>query len=228
MNEALCDFCKPLFEGGVDGNDENDSVKVLVVKRELLHHKSTQDLHDCAQAECLLCAAVWNSVPRKLGASWLAADSEVREEGRKDAAHLDTQVRFRVTFKWPRMERKSWQLSIKAWNAPEADYVECLFNLAGRFLVRPSTCQCHESMLPEAENGTYKQTEPTTFMAAVPRRSRRAKPTQHHPQQQWQWLYLGCKLVTRAITSAKRRNPVRRGQRDSFTWVDKDGSRASF
>jgi len=148
MNEALCDFCKPLFEGGVDGNEEDDSHNVLVVKREFLHHNSTRDLHDCAQAECLLCAAVWNSASRKLQVSWLTADSEVR---------------FQVTHKWLHMKRERWELSIQAWSAPEEDSVECMFDLAGKHVVLQARVTKSTILgrlvllLPEAENTTNRR-----------------------------------------------------------------------
>lgn len=77
MNEALCDLCKPLFEGEVNIDEEwDDDQACELPKHARPHHASVRDLVECGQTQCLLCAALWASVvPEQDKDEWLKPDS---------------------------------------------------------------------------------------------------------------------------------------------------------
>jgi hypothetical protein len=62
MNEALCDYCRPLFEGEVH-NYQNwcDYQAWEIPKLPRPHHGSIRDLVECAQTRCVLCSVIWAS-----------------------------------------------------------------------------------------------------------------------------------------------------------------------
>ncbi|KAH6649354.1 heterokaryon incompatibility protein-domain-containing protein [Chaetomium tenue] len=87
MNEALCDLCKLLFEGGLEAkklniDEEWDDEEVWgLAKPARPHHGSVRDLVECGQTRCLLCAALWASVAEEEKKDlWLKPDS-VQQSG---------------------------------------------------------------------------------------------------------------------------------------------------
>jgi hypothetical protein len=66
MNKALCNLCKPLFEGEVNIDKEWDEDQAWgMPKHARPHHDSISELAECGQNRCLLCAALWTSIAQR-------------------------------------------------------------------------------------------------------------------------------------------------------------------
>ena len=94
MNEALCKFCRSIFEGPVAPDASKTGLAII----RFPHHRCLRELQLCAQAECLLCAGILDEVPEATQARWFAADEAARRE-RGDGCsemqlHLDVQDLF--------------------------------------------------------------------------------------------------------------------------------------
>jgi hypothetical protein len=84
MNEALCDFCRPIFEVYVD-RAEHDLIRDWHG-----HHKRARDLRYCGETQCLLCAAIWSRTSREDKKMWLDMDTGASRSG----AQISVRVRL--------------------------------------------------------------------------------------------------------------------------------------
>ncbi|KAK3308346.1 heterokaryon incompatibility protein-domain-containing protein [Chaetomium strumarium] len=74
MNDAFCLPCQSLFEGAPDSEaDWTEKFRRKPIRSHRAHGGAVA-LRDCAQTRCLLCAALWNGLPRMHQDRWLKED----------------------------------------------------------------------------------------------------------------------------------------------------------
>ena len=127
MNESLCDVCQAIFEGEVAGNGPDDPKDNLVVKRQHAHHRRAKDLRDCAQTNCLLCAALWNGTARGVQTSWLTSDEATIGANSQDVAASRTQIWLEVKLCWVVRRSRDCLLIIQPWSGTKSQGQSCHF-----------------------------------------------------------------------------------------------------
>jgi hypothetical protein len=102
MNDALCSFCQDLFRGEIDewdarsgyGNDlesldseetdEDDEKSFRRSGRYLKnqpHHDSVDQLQQCGENSCRLCAAFWGQLSHKRQQEWKVSETNIKASG---------------------------------------------------------------------------------------------------------------------------------------------------
>jgi hypothetical protein len=72
MNDELCSWCRELFLGDVEVAIGRRVLRVL--KPNVAHHATWDEMRSCGESECIICAALWLELPERIRNQWLEKD----------------------------------------------------------------------------------------------------------------------------------------------------------
>jgi hypothetical protein len=84
MNDSLCGCCQQIFDNGdfdppVNWEDWDEYKRSSAVIADMPHHSSIEELRHCAEADCILCKALWLQFPPQFADIWLTEFAEETE-----------------------------------------------------------------------------------------------------------------------------------------------------